>query len=147
MGAVLCLMGHLQKASGDSKRAVDAYIEALRVNPYLWEAFDGLIELGIPLPRVSSLLIAAGVSLRVENCFKATSTMRALRESTHTTNIDAHSSIVGGSTFSLAEIPDPRSTSTTAFQPIFNWDKSQPTFSSRFNQPLTPAYVIQMSCS
>lgn len=47
VGAVLCLMGHLQRASGDSKRAMDSYIEALKGNPYLWEAFDGLIELGI----------------------------------------------------------------------------------------------------
>jgi len=25
---------------------MDTYVEALKVNPYLWEAFDGLIELG-----------------------------------------------------------------------------------------------------
>ena len=49
IGAVLCLMGHMQRASGDSKRAMDTYIEALKANPYLWEAFDGLIELGITL--------------------------------------------------------------------------------------------------
>ena len=42
-------MGHMQRASGDSKRAMDTYIEALKVNPYLWEAFDGLIELGLYL--------------------------------------------------------------------------------------------------
>jgi hypothetical protein len=46
IGAVLCLMGHMQRSSGDSKRAMDTYVEALKVNPYLWEAFDGLIELG-----------------------------------------------------------------------------------------------------
>lgn len=49
IGAVLCLMGHMQRASGDSKRAMDTYIEALKANPYLWEAFDGLIELGMTL--------------------------------------------------------------------------------------------------
>jgi hypothetical protein len=49
VGALLCLMGHLHRSSGDSKRAVDTYIEALKVNPYLWEAFDGLIELGMSL--------------------------------------------------------------------------------------------------
>jgi len=46
LGSVLCLIGHLQRCSGDCKRAMDSYIEALKVNPYLWEAFDGLIELG-----------------------------------------------------------------------------------------------------
>jgi anaphase-promoting complex subunit 3 len=50
LGALLCLMGHLYRGSGDSKRAMDTYIEALKVNPYLWEAFDGLIELGIFVP-------------------------------------------------------------------------------------------------
>jgi anaphase-promoting complex subunit 3 len=54
-GAVLCLMGHMQRASGDSKRAMDTYIEALKVNPYLWEAFDGLIELGLYLLSLFSL--------------------------------------------------------------------------------------------
>lgn len=49
VGALLCLMGHLHRSSGDSKRAIDTYIEALKVNPYLWEAFDGLIELGMSL--------------------------------------------------------------------------------------------------
>jgi len=46
LGAMLCLAGHLHKGAGDNKRAMDSYIEALRTNPYLWEAFDGLIELG-----------------------------------------------------------------------------------------------------
>lgn len=32
---------------------MDTYIEALKVNPYLWEAFDGLIELGMNLPPSS----------------------------------------------------------------------------------------------
>jgi anaphase-promoting complex subunit 3 len=44
-------MGHMQRSSGDSKRAMDTYIEALKVNPYLWEAFDGLIDLGMSCPR------------------------------------------------------------------------------------------------
>jgi anaphase-promoting complex subunit 3 len=39
-------MGHMQLGSGDSKRAMDTYIEALKANPYLWEAFDGLTGLG-----------------------------------------------------------------------------------------------------
>jgi len=56
VGALLCLMGHLHRSSGDSKRAVDTYIEALKVNPYLWEAFDGLIELGMSLSLFLSLM-------------------------------------------------------------------------------------------
>ena len=40
------MLGHMQRASGDSRRAIDTYVEALNLNPYMWEAFDGLIELG-----------------------------------------------------------------------------------------------------
>jgi hypothetical protein len=65
--------------------------------------------------------------------------MRALREATHTTNIDAPSL----HTSSLNDIPEiPTSSSSSAFQPIFNWGKSQPAFLSRFNQPATPGYII-----
>jgi hypothetical protein len=55
IGAVLCLMGHMQRNSGDSKRAMDAYVEALKVNPYLWEAFIGLVELGTYTIRKSGV--------------------------------------------------------------------------------------------
>lgn len=144
MGAVLCLLGHLHRASGDSKRAMDAYIESLRVNPYLWEAFDGLIELGRHLLDNSSLT-STGVSLRVENCFKPTSTMRALREATHTTNIDAQTNIAGSSNYTLADISETsRPVSASTFQPIFNWGKTQSTFSGRFNRPLTPGFNSQV---
>jgi anaphase-promoting complex subunit 3 len=137
-GALLCLMGHLYRSSGDSKRAMDTYIEALKVNPYLWEAFDGLIELGTHAPTLPKLMWL-GVSLRMENCFKANSTMRALREATHTTNIDVPLFQPGTFGSSLGDIPESSgSNATTAFQPIFNWGKAQPTFLSRFNQPATP---------
>jgi len=126
LGAVLCLMGHVQRASGDSTRAMEAYVEALKVNPYLWEAFDGLVELG--------------VSLKVENCFKASSTMRALRESTHATNIDASSTQPQGAgfNFSLGDIPEGSSSTPGAFQPIFNWAKSGQSAFLSSNQPVTP---------
>jgi hypothetical protein len=77
----------------------------------------------------------------MENCFKANSTMRALREATHTTNIGVPPSQSGPFASSLGDIPESSgSNATSAFQPIFNWGKSQPTFLSRFNQPTTPGY-------
>src|SRR5271155_4512218 len=122
-------MGHIHRVSGDSTRAMESYVEALKVNPYLWEAFDGLVELG--------------VSLKVENCFKASSTMRALRESTHATNIDASSTQPQGAgfNFSLGDIPEGSGTTPGAFQPIFNWAKSQQSAFSSSNQPVTPGYA------
>lgn len=49
--------------SGDAKRAMDTYIEALKVNPYLWEAFDGLVELGI-IPNLTLLMLHRRVPSR-----------------------------------------------------------------------------------
>ena len=123
---MLCLMGHIHRAAGDSTRAMESYVEALKLNPYLWEAFDGLVELG--------------ASLKVENCFKASSTMRALRDSTHATNIDSSStqSRASGFSFSLVNIPEGSGSTPGAFQPVFNWTKSS-AFSSN-NQPVTPGY-------
>jgi hypothetical protein len=120
---------------------MDTYTEALKVNPYLWEAFDGLLELGMIVNMIN--LIFLGVSLRVENCFKATSPMRALREATHTTNIDATSLQTNNLNFTMVDAPETaKSGSDSAFQPIFNWGKTQQTFASRSNQPISPAYVF-----
>ena len=84
-------------------------------------------------------LTCLGVSLRVENCFKASSTMRALREATHTTNIDTPALSTNAFDFALADIPETsRLASSSSFQPIFNLAKSQQPFSGRFNQPITP---------
>ncbi|WEW57843.1 anaphase-promoting complex subunit cdc27 [Emydomyces testavorans] len=44
--AVLCLQGQLWKAHHDVHKAVDCYVEALRLNPFLWDAFLGLCETG-----------------------------------------------------------------------------------------------------
>lgn len=130
----------MQKNSGDSKRAVDTYTEALKVNPYLWEAFEGLLELGM----VVNLLILnlVGVSLKVESCFKTTSPMRALRETTHTTNIDAASLDTNSTNFTLLDIPETvKPTLNSTFQPIFNWGKPQ-TFPNRLNQPISPRHAF-----
>jgi anaphase-promoting complex subunit 3 len=140
LGAVLCLLGHLHKGTGDNKRAMDAYIEALRINPYLWEAFDGLIELGTL--HFSLLSNLAGVSLRVENCFRANSGMRALRESTQTTNINGPFKPVSEKSYQneLSELSG--TMSNGSFQPIFNWGNSQSTFLNRFHPPDTPGYTV-----
>ncbi|KAK9471804.1 uncharacterized protein V1510DRAFT_181190 [Dipodascopsis tothii] len=65
VAAVECLLGHLYREYGDSKRAVDAYSAALKINPFLWEAFDGLCRLG--------------VNMRVENIYHVTPAMLAAR--------------------------------------------------------------------
>jgi anaphase-promoting complex subunit 3 len=44
--AIQCLIGKLRQAQGDSGRAVTAFITAVKLNPFLWEAFTGLCETG-----------------------------------------------------------------------------------------------------
>ncbi|KAF2732621.1 TPR-like protein [Polyplosphaeria fusca] len=44
--ACYTLLGKLWAGHGDSKRAMESYIEALKLNPLLWDAFTGLCHLG-----------------------------------------------------------------------------------------------------
>lgn len=76
--AILCLLGKLSLAVNDTKKAVDAYVSAVKVNPFLWEAFTGLCNTGKPsysYRSVRSLANSTGVSLRVNNIFKQSAEM------------------------------------------------------------------------
>lgn len=44
--AVMCLLGKLWYAHKENNKAVDCYVEALRLNPFMWDAFMGLCETG-----------------------------------------------------------------------------------------------------
>lgn len=44
---IYSLVGRLWHAIGDMKKAVDCYVAAVKLNPYLWEAFLGLCDTGI----------------------------------------------------------------------------------------------------
>lgn len=44
--AVNALLGKLWRGHGDSRRAGDYYIEAHKSNPFIWEAFEGLCDMG-----------------------------------------------------------------------------------------------------
>lgn len=44
--AVLCLQGKLWQAHKDLTQAVECYAEALKLNPFMWDAFLGLCEAG-----------------------------------------------------------------------------------------------------
>ncbi|CCG81389.1 Anaphase-promoting complex subunit 3 [Taphrina deformans PYCC 5710] len=47
--AVNCLLGQLYQADNDAKRATEHLVNAARANPYLWEAFEGLLKLGVEM--------------------------------------------------------------------------------------------------
>ncbi|MCJ1374235.1 anaphase-promoting complex subunit cdc27 [Loxospora ochrophaea] len=56
--AVNCLRGKLWQAHNDTNRAVECYAEALKLNPFMWDAFLSLCDLG--------------VNVRIPNIFKMT---------------------------------------------------------------------------
>lgn len=45
--AVLCLLGKLCRANGETKRAADYYAESLKLNPFMWDAFHDLCDSGM----------------------------------------------------------------------------------------------------
>ena len=44
--AVHCLQGKLWHAYHDTNKAIECYAEALKLNPFMWDAFLGLCDLG-----------------------------------------------------------------------------------------------------
>ena len=51
--AVNTLLGKLWRGHGDAQRAADCYMEAHKANPFTWEAFQALCDLGIHSTRSS----------------------------------------------------------------------------------------------
>lgn len=44
--AVNCLLGKLWRAHGDVTKAIACYTEALKLNPFMWDAFEDLCDTG-----------------------------------------------------------------------------------------------------
>ncbi|KAJ5751932.1 hypothetical protein N7520_008849 [Penicillium odoratum] len=62
--AVYCLQAKLFHAQKDLTRAVDCYVESLKLNPFMWDAFLGLS--------------ATGVNIRVPNIFQLSPELLAM---------------------------------------------------------------------
>ena len=59
--AVFCLKGKLWQAHSEHNKAIECYAESLKINPFMWDAFTGLCDLG--------------VLVRIPNIFKMTPEM------------------------------------------------------------------------
>ena len=55
--AVYCLQGKLWQGHKDVNRAIDMFAESLKLNPFMWDAFLGLCELGMFCPAYNLLSI------------------------------------------------------------------------------------------
>ncbi|KAF2453899.1 hypothetical protein BDY21DRAFT_387817 [Lineolata rhizophorae] len=71
--AVNCLLGKLWRAHGDVHKAVDYYVDALKENPFIWDAFQDLCDMGVDV-RASNvfrmspeLAAAAGLTSRASS--------------------------------------------------------------------------------
>ncbi|KAG2021695.1 hypothetical protein GB937_004654 [Aspergillus fischeri] len=65
--AVFCLLGKLWHAHKDINKAVECYVESLKLNPFMWDAFQGLCD--------------TGVNVRVSNIYKMNSELLAVLSS------------------------------------------------------------------
>ncbi|CAO2652149.1 Nn.00g004320.m01.CDS01, partial [Neocucurbitaria sp. VM-36] len=61
--ACYCMLGKLYAAHGDTKKAIDYFVEALKINSFMWDAFTGLCDIG--------------AVVRPQNVFKITPDMLA----------------------------------------------------------------------
>ncbi|KAH0544884.1 hypothetical protein FGG08_000964 [Glutinoglossum americanum] len=79
--AVYCLLGKLWHSYDDIRKAVDCYVEALKLNPFMWDAFLGLCNTGwyrLHIWYQALLTTITGASIRIQNIFKMTPEMAAL---------------------------------------------------------------------
>ncbi|KAF1931676.1 nuclear protein bima [Didymella exigua CBS 183.55] len=44
--ACFCLLGKLWTAHGDTKKAIEYYVDSLKLNSFMWDAFTGLCDIG-----------------------------------------------------------------------------------------------------
>lgn len=63
--AVSCLLGHLYRQDHEIKRAIECYVHAVKANPFLWEAFEGLMSMG--------------AEMQVKNVFKQSDVLTSAR--------------------------------------------------------------------
>lgn len=121
--AVACVLGHLYKQNDDIKKAIENYVLAVKRNPYLWEAFEGLLSLG--------------VDMQVKNVFKKSEVLSSARSMLEENGTGVNG--IENSSISAFSSPDifnqPRSTSTKnnpvrPSQPLTRLDER--------NGPMTP---------
>lgn len=95
--AVNGVLGKLYQGLGDTKRAVSYFEEALKLNPFMWNSFTGLCDMGI--------------KIQITNIFKMSPEMEALMKQTNGENVlgarDTSENAQNRSRGASNEVPDP----------------------------------------
>lgn len=73
--AVACLLGKLYEGNSNKQMAVGCYEDALKLNPFMWDAFTRLCDMGM--------------TVRVPNIFKMTPEMESVLRSTRPDSVNA----------------------------------------------------------
>jgi anaphase-promoting complex subunit 3 len=73
--AVYCLQGKLWHAHKDLNKAVDCYVDSLKLNPFMWDAFLGLCATGASFDLEGKTVMkqansCSGVNIRVPNIYQ-----------------------------------------------------------------------------
>ncbi|KAF4974915.1 hypothetical protein FZEAL_8245 [Fusarium zealandicum] len=71
--AVLCLLGKLNRGYDDKKKAVGCFEDALKLNPFMWDAFAALCDMGVNV-RVPNIFRAGDALLQSFDVEPSTST-------------------------------------------------------------------------
>lgn len=49
-----CLLGKLYHADRKQRQSIEAFVQAVKLNPFIWEAFEGLLDTGVEDFLISS---------------------------------------------------------------------------------------------
>ncbi|KAL9612796.1 MAG: hypothetical protein Q9167_002631 [Letrouitia subvulpina] len=108
--AVHCLLGKLWQGQRNLDKAIDSYAEALKLNPFMWDAFLSLCDLG--------------VNVRIPNVFQMTPEMRRLLQTSPTDENTLET---------LDESPPPNPLSQSQATNNINISSSQPSSNDPFS--------------
>lgn len=93
--AVYCLLGKLAHAHKDLNKAVDNYVDSLKLNPFMWDAFLGLCATGSSREgKIETLVVieltALGVNIRVPNIYQLNPELISIITSSSTEDGNVH---------------------------------------------------------
>ncbi|KAG5925359.1 hypothetical protein E4U42_004394 [Claviceps africana] len=86
--AVLCLLGKLYHGYGDKRKAVSCFEESLKKNPFMWDAFTALCDMGINV-RVPNIFRSNDGLVQSFDAGTCLGTMEQVKEAPSLTPMDA----------------------------------------------------------
>ena len=109
--AIYCLEGKLFKAHRDLGKAVDCWAEALKLNPFMWDAFLGLCD--------------AGAKVNVPNIYRITPDMVAMLQAMKKLDAGSTTSLDKTSTSNAPPPPQPINHTVSATPDPFSTSQSK----------------------